>query len=201
MAEAFAAIGLASSIITFIDFSKEFGCLVRDISKGQGSLPKELEECHEYVDIVAVWLDGTMRLTEPIDTTVEEDQHLQNAIQRCSQTAGELLVLLESVSKDPGPVESRSLRRRTRGPIGSIKWAGKITWKREQIIEIRDRLRADKDNVHHHISSRTGRQVVKLLYCYLNLDLKTKLILLHREGQSQLDGNLQIIDKKIDLAF
>jgi hypothetical protein len=172
MAEAIAAIGLASSIITFIDFSKEFGSLVRDIYKGQGSLPKELEECHEYVDIVAVWLEGARRLTAPISKTVEEDQHFQNAIQRCSQTAGELLVLLESVSKDPGPVENRSLRQKTRGSIASVKKAGKIMWKREQIMEIRDRLRADKDSVHHHISSRTGLQVVKLLYCYLDLNLK-----------------------------
>jgi hypothetical protein len=164
MAEAIAAIGLASSIITFIDFSKKFGSLVRAISKVQGSLPKELEECHEYVDIVAVWLEGARRLTAPISTTVEEDQHLQNAIQRCSQTAGELLVLLESVSKDPGPVENRSLRQKTRESITSVKKAGKIMWKREQIIEIRDRLRADKDNVHHHVSSRTGLQVAKLLY-------------------------------------
>lgn len=121
---------------------------------------------------------------------------LQNAIQRCSQTAGELLVLLESVSKDPGPVEKRSLRQKTRESIAHVKKAGKIMWKREQIIEIRDRLRADKDNVHHHISSRTGLQVVKLLYCYLDLNLETKLILSHREGQSQLDENLQVIDKK-----
>jgi hypothetical protein len=47
MVEALAAVGLASSIITFINFSKGFGKLVRGISKGQGSLPKELEECHE----------------------------------------------------------------------------------------------------------------------------------------------------------
>jgi hypothetical protein len=144
---------------------------VREISKGHGSLPKELEECHEYVDIVAVWLEGARRLTAPISTTAEEDQHLQNAIQRCSQTAGELFVLLESVSKDSGPVENRSLRQKTRGSIAHVKKAGKIMWKRDQIIEIRNRLRADKDNVHHHISSRTGLQVVKLLYCYLNLNL------------------------------
>jgi hypothetical protein len=54
MAEALAAVGLASSIITFIDFSVEFRKLVRSISQSHGSLPKELEECHEYIGVVAV---------------------------------------------------------------------------------------------------------------------------------------------------
>ncbi len=132
---------------------------------------------------------------------MEEDQHLQNAIQRCTRTARKLLVSLEPVSKDPGPVENRSLMQKTRGSIAHVKKAGQIMWKREQVIQIRDRLRADKDNVHHHISSRTGWQVVKLLYCYLNLNLETEVTLSDREGQLQLDGNLQVIDNKIVLAF
>jgi hypothetical protein len=51
------AAGLARSIITFISFSIEFGMLVRDVAKSQGELPKELEECREYIEVVASWLD------------------------------------------------------------------------------------------------------------------------------------------------
>jgi hypothetical protein len=172
MAEALAAVGLASSIITFIDFSIEFRKLVRSISQSQGSLPKELEECHEYISIVAVWLEDVKRSIPPASTTLEEDRHLEEAIQRCSQTAKELLVLLESLSRGLVPDEnvSRELVHRTRGALGSIKRAGKIMWKREQIEVIRDRLRTNRADVHLHISSRTSRQVTKLLYCCLAPD-------------------------------
>jgi hypothetical protein len=168
MAEALAAAGLASSIIAFIDFSIEFGRLVRSISQSQDSLPRELEECHEYIKIVAVWLEGVKRSIQPVSMTVEEDRHLEGAIHRCSQTATELLVLLESLSRGSLPAENVSRVQRTRGAISSIKRAGKILWKRDRIVEIRDRLRMNRDNVHLHIGSRTGRQVTKLLYCYLH---------------------------------
>ena len=59
---------------------------------------------------------------------------------------------------------------RTREALGSIKRAGKIMWNRENIKEIRDRLRTNRDDVLLHISSRTGWQVTKLLYYFLNLD-------------------------------
>jgi len=173
MAEALAAVGLASSIITFIDFSKNFSRLVRSISKGQDSLPKELEECHEYVEVVAVWLEDARRSIDPISTTAEEDQHLQDAIQRCSRIVKELIVLLKSVSGSSVLEENSSLARRGRGAIANVKKAGKIMWKREHILDIQDRLRASKDTVHHHISSRTGRQVAKLLYCDPNPNLAT----------------------------
>jgi len=172
MAEAIAAVGLTSSIITFIDFSKDFSRLVRSMSKGQGSLPRELEECHEYVGIVAAWLEDARRSTNPINTTAKEDQHLEDAIQRCSQTATELFVLLESVSRGSVPAGNGSLIQRSREAISSVKKAGKIIWKREEIADLRDRLRVDKENVHHHISSRTGRQVKKLRYSYPNPNLQ-----------------------------
>jgi hypothetical protein len=123
MAEALAAVGLASSIITFIDFSVEFRKLVRSISQSQGSLPKELEECHEYIGIIAVWLEDVKRSIPPSSTTVEEDRHLEEAIKRCSQTAKELLVLLESLSRGFVPDEnvSRELVRRTRGSLAASR--------------------------------------------------------------------------------
>jgi hypothetical protein len=201
MAEALAAVGLASSIITFIDFSIEFRKLVRSISQSQGSLPKELEECHEYISIVAVWLEDVKRSIPPASTTVEEDRHLEEAIQRCSQTAKELLVLLESLSRGfvPDKDVSRELVHRTRGALGSIKRAGKIMWKRENIKEIRDTLRTNRDDVHLHITSRTSCQVTKLLYCFLTPDSDSfiGLRLELREGQFQLGGSIQLINTKI----
>jgi hypothetical protein len=168
MAEALAAIGLASSIMTFIDFSIEFGKLVRSISQSQGSLPKELEECHKYIDIVAIWLEDVKRSIQPVSDTVDENHHLDEAIQRCSQTVTELLILIESLSNGSIPDENVSRIQKTRGTLRSIKRAGKIMWKRERIVEIRDKLRTNRDEVHLYISSRTGRQVTKLLYYRLH---------------------------------
>jgi hypothetical protein len=71
---------------------------VQTISQGQHSLPRELEECHESIHIVAVWLEDVKRSVQPVSTTVEEDRHLEGAIRQCSQTASEFLVLLESLS-------------------------------------------------------------------------------------------------------
>lgn len=164
-----AAAGLASSIISFIDFSIEFGKLLRSISRTQGSLPKEVQECHEYIDIVAVWLEDARRSIQPVSTTVEEDRHLEEAIQRCSQTAAELVVLLGSLSPDYLLKENASLAGRTREAFVSFKRAGKIMWKRERIAEIQNSLRASRDNVHLHINSRMNRQVTQLLYCSPNL--------------------------------
>jgi len=68
--------GLASSIITFIEFSVEFGKLVRDISRTQGRLPKELEECRDYIGFVAAWLQNIQR-SIPARSHTEEDRLLE----------------------------------------------------------------------------------------------------------------------------
>jgi hypothetical protein len=44
--------GLASSIITSAGFSIDFGRFVRDVAKAQGELPKALEDCREYIEVV-----------------------------------------------------------------------------------------------------------------------------------------------------
>lgn len=181
---------------------------MRSIAQSQGSLPKELQECQEYIESVAVWLDGVRRsisvakadeenqdqfikngsavvergtqvLIHPIDitigkevgssleakfTTIEDDRHLEEAIQQCSRTSIGLLALLESFSGDFQPDEALPIVQRTRKAFRSVKRAGKIMWKRDRITEIRDKLFIDRNNVHIHISSRTGRQVMELLY-------------------------------------
>jgi hypothetical protein len=84
------AAGLASSIKTFISFSIEFGRLVRDVAKAQGELPKELEDCREYIEVVASWLDDINRGLPLNSTAMEEDKHLEEAIRRCTQTSSDL---------------------------------------------------------------------------------------------------------------
>lgn len=137
MAEALAAAGLASSIISFIEFSIEFGKLVRSISKRQGNLPKEFEECHEYIDIVAVWLEDAKRSVQPVSAIVEEDRHLEEAIQKCSQTATELVALLGSLSHGPLPDANISLVGRTEEPLSASRGRERscgnasVSWKSE----------------------------------------------------------------------
>jgi hypothetical protein len=158
-----AAVGLASSIITFIDFSIEFGNLMRDVAQAHGQLPKELEECREYIGVIATWLQDIKRTLPPGPTAEKEDTHLEAATQRCTKTSSDLIALLESLCGSTTPDPNTSIVRKTRSTLGSMKRAGKIMWKREQITDLRDKLQDDRDNVHAHIANRTGMQAKKIL--------------------------------------
>jgi hypothetical protein len=74
------AAGFASSIITFVSFSIEFGKLVRDIAKTQGELPKELEDFEEYIEVVASWFDDINRELAPNITVTDNDKLLEESI-------------------------------------------------------------------------------------------------------------------------
>jgi len=158
------AVGLASSIITFIDFSIEFGKLMRDVAQSHGKLPEELEECREYIEVIATWLQDIKR-TLPTSPSAEEeeDTHLEAAAQRCTKTSSDLIALLESLCGSTTPDPNTSIVHKTRRTLGRMKRAGKIMWKREQITELRDKLRDDRDNVHAHIANRTGMQAKEIL--------------------------------------
>jgi hypothetical protein len=154
--------GLASSIITFIEFSVKFGKLVRDIARTHGGLPRELEECREYIDVVAAWL-GNIRQSIPDRTHAEEDRLLEQAIERCQNTAGRLMALLETLCGSARTDVKTSVGHRARIVLGDVKRAGKIMWRKEEITGIRDKLKGHRDDVHSHLGSRTGHHVKKVM--------------------------------------
>jgi N-terminal domain on NACHT_NTPase and P-loop NTPases len=156
------AAGLASSIITFINFSVKFGKLVRNVAQAQGALPKEFEECQEYIQTVAAWLTDISRSLRQ-DNLAQEDKHLEQAIQRCMRICEELVLLLQTLCDGAGQDPHVSMARRTRKRLGNVKRAGKIMWKQDQITRIRDKLRKSRDDVHAHLGSRLCHQVKKLL--------------------------------------
>jgi hypothetical protein len=159
--------GLASSIITFVEFSVEFGKLVRDIARTQGGLPRELEECREYIDVVAAWLED-IRRSIPSHTHTEEDRLLEQAVERCQNTAGRLVTLLETLCGSAATDGRRSVVHRARIVLRDVKRAGKIMWRKEEIIEIRDKLKGHKDDVHSHLGSRTGHHVKKVMWVFIS---------------------------------
>jgi hypothetical protein len=164
LAAAEGAAGLASSIITFIGFSIEFGKLVREVARSQGEFPTELRDCHEYIEIVATWLGDVNWSLPPNRTATEEDQPLEEAVRRCTQTSNELAVLLRTLSNDVVRDSHASLGQGTRATFGTLKRAAKIMWKRDQIAEFRRKLRENRDDVQAHLASRICSQVKRILY-------------------------------------
>lgn len=155
--------GLASSIITFISFSVEFGKLVRDITRTQGSPPKELEECRGYIDNVALWVEIIRKTPSPGEEMAEENIHLKAAIERCLQTSAQLVSLLSKLSGNADTDASKTLAQKTRLVVNSMKSGGKILWKRDQIRELRDKLKENREDVHAYIASRTGHHVARIM--------------------------------------
>jgi len=158
------AAGLASSIITFVGFSIEFGKLVRDIAKTQGELPKELEDCQEYIEVVASWLDDINRGLAPNITVTDNDKLLEESIRRCTQTSSELANLLGTLCRKVSKDLPTLLGQKPRVTFSIIKRAGKVMWKRDEIAAFRNRLREHRDDVHAHLASRIYRQVNIILY-------------------------------------
>ncbi|KAH7369671.1 hypothetical protein BKA65DRAFT_470928 [Rhexocercosporidium sp. MPI-PUGE-AT-0058] len=158
-----AAVGLVSNIISFIDFSIEFGQLVRDVAQAHGQLPQELEECHEYVKTISSWL-ANIKNNLVVPTRLgaeEEDANLEAAILRCTDTSNNLIKLLSSLGGAAGVEQGASTARfdKIRDGLRSVKRAGKIVWRKDEIRGIRDKLRENRDDVHACIASRTGMKV------------------------------------------
>ncbi|KAG4428472.1 hypothetical protein IFR05_016041 [Cadophora sp. M221] len=191
-----AAIGLVSNIISFIDFSVEFGQLVQDVAQAHGQLPRELEECREHVDAISTWLADIKRnLMVPARLVVEvqgdeEDVHLEAAILRCVDTVNGLIKLLSSlggtvaVGTEQGVATGTAPMERIRDGVRSVKRAGKIVWRKDEMREMRDRLRENRDHVHACIASRTGRKVGQL-----------------REEQKEVAQDVQDMRSKFDHAI
>jgi hypothetical protein len=157
------AVGLASSIISFISFSIEFSKLVREVAKTQGELPKELDDCREYIEIVASWLDDINQGLAVNSSATEEDKHLEEAIRRCAQTSSGLTLLLRTLSSNAVRDSPATLGQKTRASFSTLKRAGKIMWKRDEIAAFRNKLRENRDDVHAHLATRISRQVKRIL--------------------------------------
>ena len=56
MAEAFAAAGLASSIVTFFEFSIRLARLTKSFHDAYGDLPIDLRQCQRLVDDLTSWV-------------------------------------------------------------------------------------------------------------------------------------------------
>lgn len=98
MAEIVAAAGLASSIITFIDFSCKVGTRLNELRKLFNELPSDLRTCERLVKI----LEKSLRrlqcqyapATSPTSPAgMEED--LELLVEGCTETIGDLIELLD----------------------------------------------------------------------------------------------------------
>ena len=120
MLDPIAATGVASSIITFIDFSYKVSERTIELSKSFGELPKELQTCERLVAILGrsaqrLKLRGSGTATVP--TAAESD--LELLLDGCIETTESLLIILSKLKGAPGSLQFRRA-------IKSLKAEGRI---------------------------------------------------------------------------
>ena len=81
MAEAMAVAGLASSIVTFLDFGVKVAKLTKQVYDAHGELPKDLQKCQSTVDEFSDWIRSLQSNMGSLPTRV--DEALKTAIDHC----------------------------------------------------------------------------------------------------------------------
>lgn len=100
MAELVAAAGLASSIITFIDFSCQFGTRLNELRKLVKELPADLQTCERLVKILGKSLRRLQSQYAPTTSPtspggMEED--LELLVEGCTETIGDFIEILDNL--------------------------------------------------------------------------------------------------------
>jgi hypothetical protein len=155
-----AGAGLASSIITFINFSIEFATLVKDITAAHGGLPKELEECRTRIQTVVEWLRSIQRSLDPPHIETPGDILLRLAILQFLGTCDELLDQCASfIPKSQGVQKPGKIIGKTKYLLQNVKQAGKIYWNKDKLQALNQKLKEHQADVTSHLVTRSSMMV------------------------------------------
>jgi hypothetical protein len=161
MAEAMAAAGLASNIISFIDASLKLASICKEFYENCGQLPKELAKCQKLVDEFYLWISDLQRclsVQAPSIAPTRADIALQNVITSCveeCQCFQELLASLLPVVKASSRVPARLI---------ALKSAIAIMHKEGKIKRLQQSLEGLKNDLRLCIGERTMRLSGQALY-------------------------------------
>jgi N-terminal domain on NACHT_NTPase and P-loop NTPases len=126
MAEALAAAGLASSIITFIEFGVKLAKLTKQVYDAHGELPKDLQKCQSIVDEFSDWVRNLKTRQDTALPPSHCEHSLKRALDECINDCDELLGIFENLlSKGTAGKASFKLVLRAMRKEGRIEKAQK----------------------------------------------------------------------------
>lgn len=150
MAEALAASGLASSIVSFIDFSVKLAKLIKDFYDAHGELPKDLRKCQGLVDEFSGWIrDLQVRQTNKMTVPTKAEAALQGAVDRCASECQNLIRIYTDLIPMNGQASV------VRGRISDFKLALKAMRTDERIKRAQQSLECCKNDLRLCIAERT----------------------------------------------
>ena len=104
MAEAMAVAGLASSIITFVEFGVKLARLTKQVYDAHGELPKDLQKCQSIVDEFSDWIRNLKTRQDGVNLPLSHcELSLKNALDHCVNDCDELLRIFENLLSNATP--------------------------------------------------------------------------------------------------
>jgi hypothetical protein len=154
------ATGLASSIITFLDYSIRLARLTKQVYEARGELPKDLKECQFIVDEFSGWIrDLKSKQSGKGQLSSYHDQSLTSAIEHCADDCNELL----QIYQDLLPKDSQSSLGGKPDIASSFKTVIRAMRREGRIQKVQKRLEIHKNELRLHIAERTMDMVEQAL--------------------------------------
>jgi hypothetical protein len=154
MAEAIAAAGLASSVMTFLDFGIKLAKLTKQVYDAQGELPKDLQNCQSTVDEFSKWIQNLQMIQSKNGAQLNEaDEALEKAIDHCVDDCEDLLKIFQDLL--PGPVPAGSKQ----GRASNFRTALRAMRRDGRIKKAQKNLETHKNELRLHIAERTMAMV------------------------------------------
>ncbi|KAI1379675.1 hypothetical protein F4677DRAFT_407214 [Hypoxylon crocopeplum] len=143
MMDPISAAGLASSIITFVDFTIKFAKLAKQVHEAHGALPADLRQCQSILDEFSQWIRNlqTRQATSP-----QADRNLSSAIDHCVEDCNDLLDIFQAILPSTG---------QRQGKLVSLKTAVKALRSEGRIKRVQKSLETHKNELRLRIAERT----------------------------------------------
>ncbi|KAH0534061.1 hypothetical protein FGG08_007340 [Glutinoglossum americanum] len=154
MAEAIAAAGLASSVVTFLEFGIKLAKLTKQVHDAQGELPKDLQKCQSTVDEFSEWIRNLQtRQSKNGAPSSDADEALKKAIDYCVTDCEDLLRILQDLL--PGSVPASGKQ----GRASNFKTALRAMRQDGRIKKAQKNLETHKNELRLCIAERTMSMV------------------------------------------
>lgn len=143
MAEPFAVIGLAASILTFVDFGVKVIALAKSIRESQDGAIPEAEELESIVEDVRAF-SASIRETSGANELNRDEQRVLSISAKCGKLATELGDVLKKLR-----VRDKAWSKK----IDTTRVIIQAMWKKKDIDSLRDRLghleRSLRESLNH----------------------------------------------------
>ncbi|KAI1305729.1 hypothetical protein F5Y03DRAFT_355670 [Xylaria venustula] len=189
MMEALAAVGLASNVVQFVDFSSKLIRAYNRLRHGTAQSEHDYYRAviNDLLPVASKVKSSAQTITQSSSTLTSEQKALQSIVNGCSELANKLTTRLETYTVQNTSKGARSLLPRA-------KIAFKIIWEKQEIDEIIKQLEHLSKELHLHLTFDVW-QVQKSQTSELAKDGRVKALL---DKVSQLESSLGNLRLDID---